>query len=77
MHQSKLSFAAKNMRKFWGYTSESINCPEGTNDLKVWETLVYRVPQRIQIDKRKIGEYENEILREWSLKQFHLHSVSE
>ena len=38
-HQSKLSFAAKNMRKFWGYTSESINCPEGTDDLKVWETL--------------------------------------
>ena len=24
MRQSKLSFAAKNMRKFWGYTSESI-----------------------------------------------------
>ena len=24
-----------------GYTSETINCPEGTDDLKVWETLVY------------------------------------
>ena len=25
-----------------GCTSESINCPEGTNNLKVWETLLYR-----------------------------------
>ena len=22
-----------------GYTSETINCPEGTDDLKVWENL--------------------------------------
>ena len=36
--QYKLRFMLAEVR---GYTSESINCPEGTADLKVWETLLY------------------------------------
>ena len=49
-----------------GYTSETINCPEGSDDLKVWETLLWKnkawlyrptgkvlpiIPQRVKEEK--------------------------
>ena len=36
-----MSFATKNMKKIWGYTSKFINWPKGTHEQKVWKSLIY------------------------------------